>query len=157
MFHFPDTCHNILSCSSYDTNRFSVSLLGMYHMACIWSAIIDVLPVFVSLDLLPSVLWHCWLGARKSIRPVKTEWWGVGVVIYLERRADCLHIVQLMPLHPKTPSSLASFKCKLVLPFLYHLTQVVLENWPLSGCSVVVVFVSLYFWLYCRLSLYGHK
>ena len=67
------------------------------------------------------------------------------MVIYLERRADCLHIVQLMPLHPKTPSSLASFKCKLVLPFLYHLTQVVLENWPLSGCSVVVVFVSLYF------------
>ena len=22
----------------------------------------------------PSVLWHCWLGVRKSIRPVKIEW-----------------------------------------------------------------------------------
>ena len=32
----------------------------------------------------------------------KIEWWGVGVVICLERGADCLHIVQLMPLHPKT-------------------------------------------------------
>jgi len=27
----------------------------------------------------------------------KTEWWGAGVVIYLERSAD-LHMVQLMPL-----------------------------------------------------------
>jgi len=31
------------------------------------------------------------------------------VVICLEQGADCLHTVQLMPLHPKTPSSLASF------------------------------------------------
>jgi len=27
------------------------------------------------------------------------------VVIYLERDEDCLHMVHLMPLHPKTPSS----------------------------------------------------
>ena len=76
----------------------------------------------------PWVLLHCWLGVRKSIRPVKIEWWGVSVVICLERGADCLHMVQLMPLHPKTPSSLASFKCRLVLPFWYWLTQVVLEK-----------------------------
>jgi len=37
-------------------------------------------------------------------------------------------MVQLMPLHPKTPSSLASFKSKLVLPFWYWLTQVVLKK-----------------------------
>ena len=42
---------------------------------------------------LPSVLWRCWLGVRKSIRPVKIEWWGVDVVICLERGADCLHMV----------------------------------------------------------------
>jgi len=53
---------------------------------------------------------------------------GVGVVICLECGADCLHMVQLMPLHPKTPSSLASFKSRLVLPFWYWLTQVVLER-----------------------------
>jgi len=29
-----------------------------------------------------------WLGGRKSIRPVKTEWWGAGMVISLERGAD---------------------------------------------------------------------
>jgi len=40
------------------------------------------------------------------------------VVICLERRgADILHMVQLMPLHPKTPSSLASFKSRLALHF----------------------------------------
>jgi len=59
------------------------------------------------------------------------------VVICLQRGADCLHMVQLMPLHPKTPSSLASFKSRLVLPFWYWLTQVVLEERkrPLNGCS----------------------
>ena len=40
-----------------------------------------------------------------------------------------------MPLHPRTPSFLASFKSRLVLPFWYRLTQVVLEKRPLSGCS----------------------
>jgi len=33
----------------------------------------------------------------EGIRPVKTEWWDAGVVIYLERGAD-LHMAQLMPL-----------------------------------------------------------
>jgi len=46
---------------------------------------------------LPSVLWQCWLGGRKGIRPLKTEWWGAGMVICLERGAD-LHMAQLMPL-----------------------------------------------------------
>ena len=62
----------------------------------------------------PSVLRHCWLGVRNSIRPEKNKWPGVGAVICLERGVDCLHKVQLMPLHPKTPSSLASFKSRLV-------------------------------------------
>ena len=45
----------------------------------------------------PSVLWRCWLGGRKGTRPVKTESWGAGVVICLERGAD-LHMAQLTPL-----------------------------------------------------------
>jgi len=57
------------------------------------------------------------------------------VIICLERGEDCLHMVQLMLLHPKTPSYLASFKSKLVLPFWYRLTQVVLEKRLLNGCS----------------------
>jgi len=58
------------------------------------------------------------------------------VVICLERGADYLHMVQLMPLHPKTPPSVVSYKSKLVfLPFWYQLTQVVLGKRPLSGRS----------------------
>ena len=61
------------------------------------------------------------------------------MAIGLERGADCLHMVQPMPLLPQTLSSLASFKSRLVLPFWYRLTQAVLEKRPLNGCSVVVV------------------
>ena len=47
--------------------------------------------------VVPSVLWRCWLGGRKGIRPVKTEWWGAGVVICLDLDAD-LPMAQLLPL-----------------------------------------------------------
>jgi len=71
------------------------------------------------------------LGGRKGIQPVKTEWWGAGMVICLELGAD-LHVAHLMPL-PLT----APVKSRLVLPFWYWLTQVVLEKRPLNGCVVV--------------------
>jgi len=58
-------------------------------------------PTLYSCIFMPSVLWQCWLGIRKSICPVKIEWWGVGVVICLERGADCLYMVQHMPVSPK--------------------------------------------------------
>jgi len=57
------------------------------------------------------------------------------VVISLKRGVDCLHMVQLIPLHLKTPLSLASLKSILVLPFWYQPTQAVLEKRPLNGCS----------------------
>ena len=57
------------------------------------------------------------------------------MAICLQQDADCLHMVHLMPLHPKTPSTLASFKSRLVLPFWYQLTQVVQEKRPLNRCS----------------------
>ena len=60
----------------------------------------------------------------------KTEWWGAGVVICLERGAD-LHMAQLMPL---PPLSLAPVKSRLDLPFWYRLTWVVPDKGPLSGC-----------------------
>jgi len=60
------------------------------------------------------------------------------VDICLKRGADCLQMVQLIPLLTKTPSSLASFKSRLVLLFWYRLTQMVLEKMPLqttiNGC-----------------------
>ena len=53
--------------------------------------------VFFLFSLVPSVLWRCWLGGRKGIRPVKNRLVGIGVVICLEWGAD-LHMAQLMPL-----------------------------------------------------------
>jgi len=47
-------------------------------------------------------------------------------------------MAQLMPL--PSLSSLASFKSRLVLPFWYRLTQVVLEKEPLNGCSSSLVY-----------------
>jgi len=44
-------------------------------------------------DMVPSVLWRCWLGGRKGIRPVKNL--SGGVLAWLS--AD-LHMAQLMPL-----------------------------------------------------------
>jgi len=72
------------------------------------------------------------LGGRKGIRPVKKlEWWGAGVVICLERNAD-LHMAPLMPL------PLASVKSRLLLPFWYRLTRVVLEKRAVKRVCVCV-------------------
>jgi len=80
------------------------------------------LPVWHCL-FMPSVLWRCWLGSRKGIRPVKN--WVVGCrCCYLGQGAD-LHMAQLMPL-PLTNS--CSSKSRLVLPFWYRLTRVVLDK-----------------------------
>jgi len=40
---------------------------------------------------------RCWLDGRKGTRPVKTQWWGAGVVICLEQGGN-LHTAHLMPL-----------------------------------------------------------
>jgi len=42
----------------------------------------------------------------------KTEWWGTGMVICLERGVNAFHMAQLMPLPP--PSSLAPVKSRMV-------------------------------------------
>ena len=52
---------------------------------------LPVLSAFLLLEL-PSVLWCCWLGGRKGIKPVKKlEWWGAGVVIGYLSGAKCRH------------------------------------------------------------------
>jgi len=86
-----------------------------------------------------SVLWHCWLGVRKGIRPVKTEWWGAGRLSVWSELHTCIcpswcHCHSL---------SLASVKSRLVLPFWYRLTRVVPEKRPLN---VWVCVCSVFFW-----------
>jgi len=64
------------------------------------------------------------------------------VVICLARDVYCVRVVQLMLLCPQTPSSLALFKSRLVLPFCwYQHAQVVLEKRPLKTAVVVVIVV----------------
>ena len=63
--------------------------------------------------ILPSVLWRCWLSIRKGIWPVKTEWWGAGVVIWSEVQT----CTQLSWCHCHS-LSLASVKSRLVFTFL---------------------------------------
>ena len=77
--------------------------------------------LFLCLHLLyslPSVLWRCWLGGRKGIRPV-TEWWDAGVVICLDRGVD-LHTAQLMPL-PLTVSCYSIIQIGFTFLGLAHL------------------------------------
>ena len=93
----------------------------------------------VCVQLLPSVLWHCWLGGRKGIRSVKkTEWWGVGTVICLER-ARCR-----LAYGPADATVSCFSKIQLVLHFWYQLTRVVLDKGPLNGCVCVCVQLSTY-------------
>ena len=63
----------------------------------------------------------------------RTEWWGTGMVICLERGAD-LHIAQLMPL-PLTVSCFS--KIQIGFTFWFRLTQVVPDKGPLNGCMCV--------------------
>ena len=72
------------------------------------------------------------LVGQPEVRPAckKTEWWGAGVVVCLERDAD-LHMAHLMPL-PLTVSCFS--KIQICLPVGYWLTRVVLDKGPLNGC-----------------------
>jgi len=62
-----------------------------------------------------------WVARKTFGLQKKTEWWGAGMVICLERGAD-LHMAQMMPL----PLTVPCFSiCRLALPFWYRLTWVV--------------------------------
>ena len=89
---------------------------------------------------MPSVLWRCWLGGRKGIQPVKTEWWGAGVVICLQRGAD-LHMAQLMPL-PITVSFFSKIQIGFTCLVPAHLGSP--EKGPWNVCVCVVNKISIY-------------
>ena len=85
------------------------------------------------LGFVPSVLWRCWLGDGKGIRPVKTEWWGAGMVICLKRGAD-LHMARLMPLL-LTVSCFSKIQIGFTFLVLAHLGSP--GKGPLNGCVCV--------------------
>jgi len=84
---------------------------GLTYITSLIDKFICIVPIN---SIKPSVLWHCWLGGRKGIRPVKNWVAGAGMVICLEQGAD-LHMVQLIPL-PLTVS--CSSKIQIGFTFL---------------------------------------
>jgi len=84
-------------------------------------------------EFLPWVLWHCWLGGRKGIWPLKTEWWGTGVVICLEWGANDLQYG--LADATATPSSLAPAKSSMVYLSGAGLPRLSYNKRPLNGCS----------------------
>ena len=77
------------------------------------------------------VLWRCWLGGRKGIRPVKKL--SGGMLVWLSVWSKVQTCTQPSWCHCHS-LSLASVKSRLVLPFWYRLTWVVPDKGPLNGC-----------------------
>ena len=117
------------------------SQVNLFCLVVVWLKAFGVYCWMYRTLFMPSVLWRCWLGGRKGIRPVK-NWtvgcWRGGVLAWLSVWSEVLTCI--------CPSwccchslSLASVKSRLVLPFWYRLTWVVPEKGPLNGCGCVCV------------------
>jgi len=78
----------------------------------------------------PSVLWRCWLGGRKGIRPVKN--WVVGCWHGYVSGARCRLAYGPADATATATHCLAPVKSRLVLSFWYRLTQVDLEKGSLN-------------------------
>ena len=84
----------------------------------------------------PSVLWRCWLGGRKGIRPVKKL--SGGVLAWLSVWSEVQTCIRPSWCHCR-PLSLVSVKSRLVLLFWYRLTWVVPKKGPLNGRVCVCI------------------
>ena len=86
-------------------------------------------------DIFPSVLWHCWLGDRKGIRPVKKL--DVGLLVVMIWQELCTTYSSLSPVVTTT---------SIILCFNKHRpTQVHLE-WPLKWSGVLGITHSVSVW-----------
>jgi len=94
---------------------------------------------------MPSVLWRCWLGGRKGIRPVKKL--SGGVLAWLSVWSEVQACIRPSGFHCHS-LSLASVKSRLVLPFWYRPTWVVPDKGSLDGC--VCVCWAVYQFIFCE-------
>ena len=119
------SCNTVLE----NVGRYTccLQIMTLYFNLQLWNA--------VSFQQLPSVLWRCWLGGRKGIRPVKNR---VGVLAWLSVWSKVQTCIWPSWRHCHS-LSLASVKSRLVLSFWYQLTRVVLEKRPLNECVCVLV------------------
>jgi len=100
---------------------------------------------------MPSVLWRCWLGDRKGIRPVKN--WVVGCwrgyfsgsmaqLMPLPLTVSCFSKIQigftfLVLAHMGDPGKRAVKRVCVCVCFWYRLTRVVPDKGPLNVCVCV--------------------
>ena len=91
---------------------------------------------------MPSVLWRCWLGGRKGIRPVKNR--VVRVLAWLSVWSEVQTCIWPSWCHCHSLS-------RLIFPFWYRLTLVVPDKGPLNGCVCVCVRLASYT-ICCRTS-----
>ena len=85
------------------------------------------------------MLWCCWLGDRKGIRPVKKLSGGVLGWLSVWRCRLAYGPADVTATH------------WLVLPFWYRLTQVVLEKRPLNVCVCVCALLTMYELVLCQM------
>ena len=108
---------------------------GWPHLGCTFSIYLCPLSFW-----LPSVLWHCWFGGRKGIRPAKNL--SSEVLVWLSVSSEVQTCLSPSWCHCHS-LSLASVKSRLVLPFWYRLTRVVPEKGPLNVCVCACVRASV--------------
>ena len=107
---------------------------------------VSILCFYFLFFILPSVLWRCWLGGRKGIRPVKNiKSGGVLVWLFVWNEVQTCIMAHLMPL-PPTVSCFSKIQIGFTFLVLAHL-----------GCPgqralkrVCVLFVLLVVVLCCR-------
>ena len=89
------------------------------------------------------MLWHCWLGIRREHLACKNSvircWYGylsgVRCRLFAYGSADATE--------SPNPIIFASFISRLVLPFWYRLTHVVLAKRPLNRCRSSSIYVAM--------------
>ena len=105
---------------------------------------VNVLIVLLSVSFsafVPSVLWRCWLGGRKGIRPLKKLSRGVLAWLSVWSKVQTCIWPSWCHCHSR---SLASVKSRLILPFWCRLTWVVPDKGPLNGCVCVCLCSAIY-------------
>ena len=124
---------NILFFLGLQNNKEQVAIIHLLHKKAYKKLIRS--PAFSAMTLL--------VGQQEEDPACKN--WVMTLSVWSEVQIVCLWS-SWSHCHPQTPPSLASFKSRLVLPFWYLLTQSVLENRQLNGCttsSTLVVVISV--------------
>ena len=140
LFYLKNAIKLILESDYMKNTQCSIEWRPANHNHCQleWKCSVNILPYIClhnrSIAIIPSVLWHCWLGSRKGIRPVKKL--SGGVLAWLSVCSEMQTCIRPSWCHCHS-LSLAPVKSRLVLPFWYWLTRVVPDKGPLNVCVCV--------------------